>query len=156
MPSRGYDSRAYVVVRPPGRSGFVEGMSEHGGRVGVALAELDESTVPLTLFVVAHELFHTLGATDRYDATGRTLFPDGLAEPHKNPVFPQRYAELMARNRPLDAEHEVPPKSLDELFVGSKTATGDRLAPLAMTRLGEQRGLAWADVDGGRWGLPSP
>ena len=122
VPSRGFDSRVYVVVRPPSRSGFVEGMSEHGGRVGVALAELDESTVALTLFVTAHELFHTLGATDRYDAEGRTVFPDGLAEPDKQPLFPQRYAELMARNRPLDAGREVPPESLDELFVGKKTA----------------------------------
>jgi hypothetical protein len=122
VPSRGFDARVYVVVRPPSQSGFVEGMSEHGGRIGVALAELDETTVALTLFVAAHELFHTLGATDRYDAEGRTLFPDGLAEPDKSPQFPQRYAELMARNRPIDAEREVPPASLDELWVGKKTA----------------------------------
>jgi hypothetical protein len=37
-------------------------------------------------------------------------------------VFPQDYAELMARNRPLDASREVPPSSLDELRVGEKTA----------------------------------
>jgi len=97
-------------------------MSEHGGRVGVALAELDETTVPLALFVTAHELFHTLGANDRYDAEGRTLVPDGLAEPERIPMFPQRYAELMARNRPLAADREVPPASLDELWVGAKTA----------------------------------
>jgi hypothetical protein len=122
VPSRGFDARIYLVVRPPSDRGFVEGMSEHGGRVGVALAELDESTVGLSLFVAAHELFHTLGATDRYDASGRTLFPDGFAEPDKSPLVPQRYAELMARNRPLDAEREVPPTSLGELFVGKKTA----------------------------------
>jgi hypothetical protein len=122
VPSRGFDSRVYLVVRPPSRLGLVEGMSEHGGRVGVALAELDESTVALTLFVAAHELFHTLGANDRYDAEGRTLFPDGLAEPERTPLFPQRYAELMARNRPLAADREVPPASLHELWVGTTTA----------------------------------
>jgi hypothetical protein len=122
VPSRGFDARIYLVVRPPSRSGFVEGMSEHGGRVGVALAELDETTIPLTLFVAAHELFHTLGANDRYDASGRTLVPDGLAEPDKVPLFPQRYAELMARNRPLAPDREVPPASLDELSVGATTA----------------------------------
>jgi len=122
VPTRGFDARIYLVVRPPSDRGFVEGMSEHGGRVGVALAELDESTVDLSLFVAAHELFHTLGANDRYDANGRTLFPEGLAEPEKSPLFPQRYAELMARNRPLDAEREVPPTSLGELWVGAKTA----------------------------------
>jgi len=122
VPSRGFDARIYLVVRPPSARGFVEGMSEDGGRIGVAEAELDETTVALTLFVAAHELFHTLGASDRYGPDGRTLFPDGLAEPEKSPLFPQRYAELMARNRPLDAEREVPPESLDELWVGKKTA----------------------------------
>jgi hypothetical protein len=122
VPARGFDSRVYLVVRAPSQRGLVEGMSEHGGRIGIALAELDEETVALTLFVTAHELFHTLGANDRYDAEGRTLFPDGLAEPDKTPLFPQRYAELMARNRPLAADREVPPASLDELWVGATTA----------------------------------
>jgi hypothetical protein len=122
VPTRGFDARVYLVVRPPSHRGLVEGMSEHGGRIGLALAELDETTVPLTLFVTAHELFHTLGANDRYDAAGRTLVPDGLAEPDKSPLFPQRYAELMARNRPLSPDHEVPPASLDELWVGTTTA----------------------------------
>jgi hypothetical protein len=122
VPSRGFDARIYVVVRAPSGRGLVEGASEHGGRVGVALSELDESTVGLTAFVAAHELFHTLGATDRYGPDGRTSIPDGLAEPDRQPVFPQDYAELMARNRPLDASREVPPSSLDELRVGEKTA----------------------------------
>jgi hypothetical protein len=122
VPSRGFDARIYLVVRPPTQRGFVEGASQHGGHVGVALAELDESTVGLTAFVAAHELFHTLGATDRYGPDGRTSIPDGLAEPDKQPLYPQRYAELMARNRPLDAEREVPPASLDELRIGAKTA----------------------------------
>jgi len=122
VPSRGFDARIYVVVRAPSERGFVEGASEQGGRIGVALAELDESTVGLTAFVAAHELFHTLGATDRYGPDGRTSIPDGLAEPDKQPLYPQRYAELMARNRPLDADREVPPASLDELRIGAKTA----------------------------------
>ena len=122
VPTRGFDSRVYVVVRPPSQRGFVEGVSEHGGRVGVAQAELDETTVALTLFVTAHELFHTLGANDRYDADGRTLLPSGLAEPERNPMFPQRYTEIMARNRPISADREVPPESLDELSVGDVTA----------------------------------
>jgi hypothetical protein len=122
VPTRGFDARIYVVVRPPSAQGFVEGTSEHGGRVGIALAELDETNVALALFVVAHELFHTLGATDRYWPDGRTSVPDGLAEPELSPPFPQRYVEIMARNRPVDATREVPPSSLEELWVGEKTA----------------------------------
>ena len=122
VPSRGFDARVYLVVRPPSARGFVEGMSEHGGWVGVALADLDESTVDLALFVAAHELFHTLGATDRYGPDGSTLIPDGLAEPDRSPPFPQEFAEVMARNRPIDEHEEVPPASLDELRVGPRTA----------------------------------
>jgi hypothetical protein len=121
--TRGFDARLYVLVRPPSHRALVEGMSEHGGRVGVALTELDAASVDLALFVAAHELFHVLGASDRYAADGSTLFPDGLAEPDLVPQFPQRYAEVMARNRPLSASDEARPESLDELWVGTKTAT---------------------------------
>lgn len=122
VPSRGFDSRIYLVLRPPSAHGIVEGMSEQGGRVGIALAELDESTADLSLFVTAHELFHTLGATDKYDASGRAIYPHGLAEPGRIPPFPQRYVEVMARNRPVAIGREVRPESLDELWVGRKTA----------------------------------
>ncbi|MGC4090373.1 MAG: hypothetical protein QM756_21340 [Polyangiaceae bacterium] len=124
VPSSGFDTRLYVVVRPPKSSAraFVEGQSEQGGRVGVALVELDETMVDLALFVAAHELFHTLGASDKYDGLGRTRFPEGLAEPELSPQLPQRFAELMAENRPVDATHEEPLSSLDELAVGPLTA----------------------------------
>jgi hypothetical protein len=122
VPSDGFDSRIYLVLRSPSEEGVVEGMSEQGGRVGIALAELDETTVDLALFVSAHELFHTLGASDKYDASGRTVIPDGLAEPARVPLLPQRYAELMSRNRPVAPGEERRPESLSELWVGQKTA----------------------------------
>jgi hypothetical protein len=124
LPTRGFDARLYLVVRPPASAEqtVVEGSSEQGGRVGIALCELDDAMADFALFVAAHELFHTLSATDKYDASGRTLIPDGLADPARVPRFPQEYAELMARNRPLDSVNEVPPLSLDELRVGPLTA----------------------------------
>jgi hypothetical protein len=122
VPTDGFDSRIYVVLRAPSDEGIVEGMSEQGGRVGIALAELDETTVDLALFVSAHELFHTLGASDKYDASGRSVVPDGLAEPERVPLLPQRYAELMSRNRPVAPGQERRPESLSELWVGQKTA----------------------------------
>ena len=77
---------------------------EQGGRIGIASCDLGDDMADFALFVAAHELFHTLSATDKYDASGHTLVPEGLAEPECAPRFPQRYAELMARNRPIDAE----------------------------------------------------
>lgn len=119
-----YDSRIYVAARAPAsrEREVVEGESEQGGRLGAVEVELDTSTVDLALFVTAHELFHTLGATDKYDDVGRTLVPAGLAEPRRVPALPQAFAEVMARNRPVEPGLEVPPETLDELAVGPETA----------------------------------
>ena len=124
LPTRAFDSRIYLVVSAPkdASRSWVEGESELGGRVGVARVELDDSMADLALFVVTHELFHTLGASDKYDATGRSLVPDGLVEPARVPRYPQRFAEVMARNVPLSPTLERPPDSLSQLGVGSATA----------------------------------
>jgi hypothetical protein len=122
--SSNYDSVVYLVVRPPASQDltFVEGYGEHGGRVGIVEVELDREVVDLALAVAAHELLHTLGAEDKYDEHGNTLFPAGLAEPEQKPLFPQHSVEVMARNRPLSPTREVPLRSLRELRVGAITA----------------------------------
>ena len=53
---------------------------------------------------------------------GLARVPDGLAEPSRTPLYPQRFAEVMARGRPVAAGEEELPKSLDELAVGDATA----------------------------------
>jgi hypothetical protein len=119
-----FDSRIYVLATRPvsAERKTVEGASQLGGRVGVVQVELDTTMVDLALFVTTHELFHTLGATDRYDESGRPMVPDGLPEPDRRPLYPQRLAEVMARHRATSPTASVPPKSLDELFVGEVTA----------------------------------
>ena len=84
--------------------------------------ELGAGMVDFALFVATHELFHTLGATDKYDELGRTRIPGGLAEPHRVPLYPQAFAEVMARTRPLGPRDERTPASLGELAVGPETA----------------------------------
>jgi hypothetical protein len=122
VPRSKLDSRIYLVAESP-RAGTVEGFSETRGRVGVARVELDEDTIDLALFVAAHELLHTLGASDKYElGTGRTAIPIGLPEPERVPLFPQPYAEIMARNRVVSATTEVAPRCLSELRVGRLTA----------------------------------
>lgn len=122
--SRAYDSRIYILATRPVRRDrkAIEGASQMGGRVGVVKVELDGTMTDFALIVAAHELFHTLGATDKYDADGNPLIPDGLPEPDRQPLFPQRYVELMARHRAKSATNSVPPKTLDELSVGALTA----------------------------------
>jgi hypothetical protein len=124
LSARDFDTRIYVTLKPgeAGETSFVEGLSEAGGRIGTVGVDLDTAMVDVAWFVTVHELFHTLGATDRYDATGRTVLPDGLADPAQSPLYPQRFTEIMARNRPLSLAAETPPDSIDEIAVGAKTA----------------------------------
>jgi hypothetical protein len=73
--------------------------------------------------VLAHELLHTLGATDKYSLTSDLpRFPDGFADPALKPRLPQRKAELMAGRIPLDEQHAVMPESLRNVVVGRLTA----------------------------------
>ncbi len=119
----GYDSRVYVTLRPPsGKRVWVEGASEQGGRVGTVTVDLDTGDVDLVASVIAHELFHTLDATDKYDSSGRAVAPDGLAEPELSPRYPQRFVEIMARGRPIAPGDEVLLQSIGELAVGPATA----------------------------------
>ncbi len=136
LPARRFDSRIYVLAREPQDSArnWVEGSSEQGGRVGVARVDLDTSMVDLAMFVVTHEFFHTLGASDKYDAAGRALIPGGLVEPDRVPLYPQRYAEVMTRNRVIAAGVERPPESLSELGVGVGTALEIGWASSAMPK----------------------
>ena len=122
--ARGYDSRIYLVLSPSRQEQprLVEGESEQGGRIGVARADVDGDMLDFALFVDAHELFHTLGASDKYEADGRARFPEGFADPMQQPLYPQAGAEVMARNVPLSPTSERPPDTLSELFVGDQTA----------------------------------
>ncbi len=73
--------------------------------------------------VIAHELLHTLGATDKYDyQTGEPIYPDGFAEPDRNPRYPQRYAELMGGVIPVSENESIMPRSLRRVVIGDKTA----------------------------------
>jgi hypothetical protein len=126
-----FDATLYLVARPPKTvaEGSVEGTSQQGGTVGMVEAELDRTMVDFALFVTAHELFHLLDAKDKYDGSGRSLVPEGLAEPDLQPRYPQCYAEVMARNIALGPDRERPPESLSELHVGPTTAREIGWAP---------------------------
>lgn len=73
--------------------------------------------------VVAHELLHTLGATDKYDlATTLPRFPDGFAAPDAKPLFPQTQAELMGGRIPISERRADIPASLEQVVIGPATA----------------------------------
>jgi hypothetical protein len=75
------------------------------------------------LVILAHELLHTLKATDKYDLrTTLPIFPDGYAEPDKSPRYPQQFAEVMGGRVPLAVNEAQIPASLRDVLVGEKTA----------------------------------
>lgn len=117
-----FDSRVYVMARPPtSKKHMIEGSSEQGGRVGVVTVDLDLATIDFALSVIAHELLHTLDATDKYTSSGIEI-PAGLAEPDRVPRFPQRFVEIMTRGRPISPAEEEVLDTLDDLAVGPATA----------------------------------
>ncbi|MGV8934143.1 MAG: hypothetical protein ACOH1I_05945 [Gallionellaceae bacterium] len=73
--------------------------------------------------VIAHEFLHTLGATDKYDAaTNQPLFPQGYALPEQIPLYPQKYAEIMAGRTPVNSNTSEIPAGLNDVVIGEKTA----------------------------------
>jgi len=79
--------------------------------------------------IIAHEFLHTLGATDKYSPVdGHPIGPDGIAEPERSPLFPQRYAEIMGGRIALAEDDSVIPKSLKYAVIGPLTASEINLA----------------------------
>jgi hypothetical protein len=74
--------------------------------------------------VIAHELLHTVGASDKYDPSNDApSFPEGYGDPKQSPLFPQRYAELMAGRRLIATDRWEQATSLDDVVVGPATAS---------------------------------
>jgi len=73
--------------------------------------------------VLAHELLHTLGATDKSaPATGQPLDPAGLGDPEQVPRYPQSRGEIMAGRVALGATEATIPGDLGAMVVGPGTA----------------------------------
>ena len=78
--------------------------------------------------IIAHELLHTLGASDKYDpGTGLPSHPDGIAEPDRSPLYPQKYAEIMGGRIALAVDDAEIPGSLRRALIGPLTAAEIRL-----------------------------
>jgi len=116
--------RLFVLYHAPGRAAVLphsRGLAK--GLVGVVHAYAGRGHEGTNAVVIAHELLHTLGATDKYDPVDlMPQWPDGYAEPERQPRFPQPLAEIMAGRRAVSAREAEMPASLDEVVVGAATA----------------------------------
>jgi hypothetical protein len=118
------DVRVFVMYHDPALSPAVpHSLGLEKGLIGVVYA----FAVPVmdggNDMIIAHELLHTLGATDEYDPVNNApLFPDGYGDPRQVPLYPQRFAELMAGRRMISATSWEQPASLDDVLIGPATA----------------------------------
>lgn len=72
--------------------------------------------------VIAHEMLHTVGAIDKYTEYGSPMYPAGFASPQRTPLFPQRYAEIMAGRIPTANGSSYMAKSLRSAQINQFTA----------------------------------
>lgn len=118
------DIKLFVLYHDPRRSpALPHSVGLQKGLFGIVHVFADRRMMGSNDTVIAHELLHTLGATDKYDlANNRPLHPDGFAEPDRDPLYPQQFAELMAGRIPIAADRAEVPESLHRVVVGPATA----------------------------------
>jgi hypothetical protein len=118
------DVQVFAVYHPAdGTSAAPDSLGLRKGLVAVAQLYADDDARGSNQVVIAHELLHTLGATDKYDrATGQPLVPQGLGDPDQSPRYPQQLGEIMAGRLATAAGSAVIPDSLESMRVGTETA----------------------------------
>jgi hypothetical protein len=110
-----YDAEEYAVLD--------HSVGLEKGLVTVVKAFTGRKNITRNNVIIAHELLHTVGATDKYNP-GNNLpaFPNGYADPDQSPLYPQKRAEIMGGRIPLSASKAEQPDSLRETTVGPATA----------------------------------
>lgn len=115
--------KLFVLYHTPQEGGALEhSLGLQKGLIGVVHAFADPRQTRQNNIVIAHELLHTLGATDKYDAEGRPVYPQGYADPELPQLMPRRTAEIMAGRLVNAAGRLVMPPSLEQCVIGSMTA----------------------------------
>lgn len=124
------DVRIFVRYHSPDTALVLENsVGLQKGMVGVVNAYASRRHRGRNNVVIAHEFLHTLGATDKYSPdNGQPIGPDGLAEPDKSPLYPQKYAEIMGGRIALAEDDAVIPQSLKYAVIGPLTASEINLA----------------------------
>jgi len=119
------DIKLFVLYHDPAISPAVpHSLGVQKGLFGVVHVFADAGMQGSNDTVMAHELLHTLGATDKYDLrTDQPTQPDGYAEPDRDPLYPQSFAELMGGRIPESSTESSVPESLQQVIVGTKTAS---------------------------------
>jgi hypothetical protein len=118
------DIRMFVLFNDPAVTPTVpHSLGLAKGLIGVVYAFAAPEMNGENNVVIAHELLHTVGATDKYRlADDAPRFPDGYGDPAQVPLYPQRLAELMAGRRVLAPDKWQQAENLDAVVIGPSTA----------------------------------
>jgi hypothetical protein len=118
------DVRIFVRYHSPDHAIILENsVGLQKGMVGIVNGYASRRHRGTNNVIIAHEFLHTLGATDKYSPDdGHPVGPDGIAEPDRKPLYPQRYAEIMGGRIALAEDDSVIPKSLKYAVIGPLTA----------------------------------
>lgn len=118
------DIRVFVVYHDPElHSRLDHSVGLQKGQISVVNAFAHRREEARNHVIIAHELLHTLGATDKYDpGNNRPLFPVGYADPELVPLHPQQRAELMGGRVPLSMGEARIPHDFREVVIGPDTA----------------------------------
>lgn len=131
-----YGARVFVVYGPERADLAAHSRGSEKRRIAIAYIADSDPNPTYAVLTVAHELAHTLGAPDNYDYdTMAARYPVGFVEPFADPLYPQRFAELMAVDRPIGPDVDVEVHSLDEVRIGHLTAATMGWIPREKARL---------------------
>ncbi|MDP1572801.1 MAG: hypothetical protein Q8M04_00975 [Pseudomonadota bacterium] len=122
LPQLGTIKLFVLYHAPQGGVALEHSLGLQKGLIGVVHAFADHRQMRQNNIVIAHELLHTLGATDKYDAKGRPNYPQGYAEPELPQLMPRHEAEIMAGRLLNAAGRLVMPPSLEQCVIGAMTA----------------------------------
>lgn len=112
-----------LYLAPDGSQAAPDSLGLSKGLMAIAHLYADPRAHGSNQIVLAHELLHTLGATDKYDRrSGQPLDPAGLGDPDQSPRFPQRSGEIMAGRVAVSAREAEIPETLRQMIVGPSTA----------------------------------
>ncbi|MBS0355143.1 MAG: hypothetical protein JSR83_14745 [Proteobacteria bacterium] len=119
------DVRLFLLYHDPALTPSLDhSVGLEKGKLGVVKVFASRSERQRNAVVIAHELLHTLGATDKYDLHSLApRFPDGYAEPQRQPLYPQPAAEIMAGRIPLADDKTRIPDKLAQTLIGPLTAS---------------------------------
>lgn len=113
-----------VYYDPAGNDRVPDSLALQKGMLGLVYGYADPAYEGSNNVVIAHEMLHTVGATDKYSSTSNMpVHPYGYANPFSQHRHPQEKAEIMGGRVPFSETDAYMPESLDSVVVGPYTAT---------------------------------